>query len=113
MVYRLPYLEQLDKITVSSDERIRASNLYNSEGGDLQLRQDVLNKYYPEENFEDFSPYFEDDELDIKVSELMTEITNVSDPVLKELLSQNDYAEVTSVAGGVLLDVTGVVSRSE
>ena len=59
------------------------------------------------------SPFFEDDELDIKVSELMTEITNVSDPVLKELLSQNDYAEVTSVAGGVLLDVTGVVSRSE
>jgi hypothetical protein len=38
IAFRLPSLQQLDLTTVSAEEKIRANNLYNSEGGDLQYR---------------------------------------------------------------------------
>lgn len=57
----------LDRTTVSTEEKIRSSNLYKDERGDLQLRQDVFQKYFPGENFADFGPQFEDDEYQIEI----------------------------------------------
>lgn len=68
MLYRVPFLEQLDLIPVTVEEMIRANNMYNADGGDLQQRQEVFNKFYPDDNFVDYSLVFKDDEIDIKIS---------------------------------------------
>jgi hypothetical protein len=36
----------------------------------------VFSKYYPQEEFENFSPYFEDDEIDLQISDLYDQITD-------------------------------------
>lgn len=99
--FRLPHLQQLDDSVISSEEKIRACNLYGSEGGDLQQRQDALNKYFPDECFEDYIPYFEDDELDIRISELHED--GGEDVGCVE---QNaSYEDVKSLVGAILRDI--------
>lgn len=79
VLYRLPHLRRLDLTNVSEEEKvsittcvqisglttfrshcfvgqIRALNLYQCEGGDLQLRAQVHGKYIFDEPFEDHSP---------------------------------------------------------
>ena len=94
-------MQQLDDSVISSEEKIRACNLYGSEGGDLQQRQDALNKYFPDECFEDYIPYFEDDELDIRISELHED--GGEDVGCVE---QNaSYEDVKSLVGAILRDI--------
>jgi hypothetical protein len=47
----------------------------------------VFSKYYPQEEFENFSPYFEDDEIDLQISDLYDQIT---DGVEKNLSYENN-----------------------
>ena len=67
MLYRVPFLEQLDLKPVTVEEMIRANNMYNADGGDLQQRQEVFNKFYADDNFVDYALVFKDDEIDIKI----------------------------------------------
>ena len=99
--FRLPHLQQLDETVISSEEKIRACNLYGSEGGDLRLRQDAMNKYFPDECFEDYIPYFEDDELDIRISELHED--SADDVCFVE--DNANYEEVKSLVGVILRDI--------
>ena len=53
--------------------QIRSNNIYGQldektntwSGGDLPYRQEVFNRIYPGDPFQNFSPYFEDDEMDM------------------------------------------------
>ena len=68
VLFRVPFLEELDLITVTVEEMIRANNMYNADGGDLLQRQEVFDKFYPDSNFVDYSIILRDDEMDIKIS---------------------------------------------
>ena len=68
VLFRVPFLEELDLISVTVEEMIRANNMYNADGGDLLQRQEVFNKFYPDGNFVDYSIIYKDDEMDIKIS---------------------------------------------
>ena len=94
-------MQQLDETVISSEEKIRACNLYGSESGDLQHRQDTMNKYFPDECFEDYIPYFEDDELDIRISELHED--SADDVCFVE--DNANYEEVKSLVGVILRDI--------
>lgn len=102
---------------MSSEEKIRASNLYNADGGDLQYRQNVLAKYYPEERFENFSPFFEDDEQHLVVADLYDEIqqeVGVQEvSYSQKLVTEEDYAIVKYLAEIVLSDVIYTVSSRQ
>ena len=112
-MFLLPSLQQFDLTAVSSEEKIRANNLYSAEGGDLQYRQDVLAKYYPEERFENFSPYFEDDEQHLLATDLYDSAEEKADIIyLKKIVSAEDFALVKSIAEIVLSDVINSVCRS-
>ena len=68
MLFRVPFLDELDLIPVTVEEIICANNMYNADGGDLQQRREVFNKFYPDGNFVDYSVIFKDDEIDIRMS---------------------------------------------
>lgn len=114
VVFRLEYLQELDFTTVSSEEKIRASNLYDAEGGDLQYRQSVLAKYYPEERFENFSPYFEDDEVPLELRDFYHESDDIdrrSCISQNRILSIEEYDTVKSVCESFLTGVLYAVCQ--
>lgn len=75
VIHRLPSLLHLDATVVSPDEKIRASNLYNSGNGfsDIPMRADIYNRNFPDED--NFILYesldFVDDELKLPLEELL------------------------------------------
>lgn len=75
IIHRLPSLVHLDSTVVSPDEKIRASNLYNSNNGfsDIPMRAHTYNRNFPDEN--NFILYesmdFVDDELNLPLEELL------------------------------------------
>lgn len=72
VIYRLPNLKQLDEVIVSTEEKVRAFNLYRAPEGDVHLREAVLREHCPDLVFEDFAPQQlpYDEELDIMAEEL-------------------------------------------
>jgi len=56
-------------------------NLYNAEGGDVGLRAETFAKYFPDAEFENFSPYFEDDELMVTAQDLYEGKDTVEEPL--------------------------------
>eukprot|EP01033_Poteriospumella_lacustris_P011963 gene11963-8541_t len=72
VLYRLPNLKRLDHVLVSTEEKIRALNLYRSPEGDLHLRQAVWEQHCPTVPFEDCSPQqlVYDEENDITAEEM-------------------------------------------
>ena len=84
IIYRLASLSKLDFTKISSEEKVRAFNLYptlnedgtvsNGEGNrfnDLQKRMDVFCKYIPHQEYIDFSASLQDEELELTLDELM------------------------------------------
>ena len=84
IIYRLASLNKLDFTKISSEEKVRAFNLYpvlNEDGSlssnegnkfnDLQGRINVFNKYIPHQEYIDFSASFHDEELELTLEELM------------------------------------------
>ena len=45
-------------------------NIYECEGGDHELRIQTFHKYFPNEEFQNYTPSFIDDENDIQPEEL-------------------------------------------
>ena len=74
LIYRLPKLIKLDSITISSNERIRCQNLYNTNNGDIFLRKNVFNEIFPNEEFIDRTSYanFKDEEDELTMNEINT-----------------------------------------
>jgi hypothetical protein len=59
------------------------------------IRQEVFSKYYPQEEFENFSPYFEDDEIDLQISDLYDQlIGDIEKDLLNLDLGNLDNEEV-------------------
>jgi hypothetical protein len=75
VIYRLPNLKKLDRTLVSSEEKIRSLNLYNAEGGDLAMREEIFKKCLPLDNFEMlYQADFWDDETPLTTQFLQSEI---------------------------------------
>ena len=72
LIYRLPKLRKLDSITISSNERIRCQNLYNTDKGDIFLRKEIFNVTFPNEEFINRTPYvnFIDEEEELTINEI-------------------------------------------
>lgn len=95
IIFRLPKLVQLDFTKVTSEEKVsdgngehttwfvlrimqcilsfsqvRSANCYLSSAGDLASRRSVFNKYIPDEEYFDYNPQLEDDELALSSDEL-------------------------------------------
>jgi len=72
VLYRLPNINSLDDTFAIPEEKIRAFNLYQSERGDLLLREAVLLKHVPGAVFVDYCPEQlpHDDEEDLTSQEL-------------------------------------------
>ena len=86
--------------------------MYDAEGGDLQYRQAVLAKYYPEERFETFSPYFEDDELFLELTDACDEINDSARRTCSSqnrVLSEDEYDTVKIVRESFLHTVISAV----
>lgn len=77
VIFRLQTLRQLDLTLVSSEEKIRALNLYGSEGGDLRAREEIFHKYFPNEPFNQFSRIFDDEESYIPMNDLLREMYDI------------------------------------
>lgn len=84
IIYRLPSLDRLDFTKISSEEKVKAFNLYpslnedgtvsNDEGNrynDLQGRINVFSKFIPQQEYIDFSASLQDEELELSLEELM------------------------------------------
>ena len=79
VIYRLMNLTKLDDITVSADEKIRSQNLYEANGGDLEMRKQVFYSIFPNDEFALKTPEFQDDEIDIIIQpndEVVVEATS-------------------------------------
>ena len=88
--------------------------MYDAEGGDLQYRQAVLAKYYPEERFENFSPYFEDDELFVELTDVYDEIDASARRICSSqnrVISEDEYDSVKSVRESFLNTVISAVCQ--
>ena len=113
VVFRLVCLQELDGSTISSEEKIRSNNLYDADGGDTVYRQAVLAKYYPEEQFENFSPYFEDDEQNLELSDLYDKIIEKKDEnLLENSMSGEEYAVVKSVTESFIDEILTAVCNN-
>ena len=51
--------------------QIRANNMYGSSAGDLQYREDVFTRLFPGEPFQNFLPFFEDEEMALDSEKLL------------------------------------------
>jgi len=71
VIYLLPKLSHLDNVRVSAEEKVLAMNLKRSDGGDTELRASVFSRYFPEEQFVDYSSILDDDELELTVEDLL------------------------------------------
>lgn len=92
IIFRLPKLEQLDETKVSAEEKIRSANAYKSVDGDLESRRCVFNKFLPDEEYIDYSPQLEDEEMLLTLEELMAG-ENFEQREAKALSSKNLYAD--------------------
>lgn len=95
VIYRLPNLKKLDRTLVSSEEKIRSLNLYNAEGGDLAMREQIFKKFLPLDNFEMlYQADFWDDEIPLTTQFLQSEI--MEKEVIKESMDNiQDFAKLT------------------
>jgi hypothetical protein len=66
--------------------KIRAANIYNSEGGDVRAREETWAAFFPDDTFENYSPYFDDDEFHISPAALYLglESTPIEDTVFDQ-----------------------------
>lgn len=73
VIFRLANLKRLDSVLVTSEEKIRAFNLYRSNEGDLVDRERIMQLHVPHIPFEDYAPQQlpYDDENDISYQELL------------------------------------------
>ncbi|GMH61887.1 hypothetical protein TrST_g1057 [Triparma strigata] len=62
---RLSGLAVLDSEDVSAEEKVKAVNLYGGEGSDLVNRKATWAKCFPDQEFVDFLPSFQEDEEDV------------------------------------------------
>jgi len=96
VLFRLPALQRLDLSNVSSEEKVRTFNLYQTEGGDLMARERIFRSHFPDENFEDFSLPFEDEELALAPETLL------EDFVKQEPDASEKMAVISNVASTLL-----------
>lgn len=69
VITRLTGLAFLDGNAVSAEEKVKAINLYGGDGSDLGNRKAVWSKCFPEKEFPDFLPPFQEVEEDVVAEE--------------------------------------------
>ena len=62
VIFRLPQIIELDSTNVSAEDKIAAMNLYGDISGDQEMRREVFKKYFPNDDFIDFSEHLEENE---------------------------------------------------
>jgi len=84
--------------------QIRANNLYGSSEGDLQYREDVFARHFPDEPFQHFMPFFEDEEMALDSEKLM--VHGADEVYVPDEVKVVASSIVESVMSRVLVSVT-------
>ena len=127
IIYRLASLNKLDFTKISSEEKVRAFNLYpvlNEDGSlssnegnkfnDLQGRINVFNKYIPHQEYIDFSASFHDEELELTLEELMmgeTFATRDEKLYISEVVRKQEAQILVETALDAATDIAVIVTQ--
>jgi hypothetical protein len=124
ILYRLPNLKRIDHVLVSTEEKLRALNLYHSPEGDLRQRQAVWEEHCPSVSFEDFAPqqllYDEENDItpeEMALGELLTPLAstavgNASSFQAPEMGAQVlEASAVDEAPGGRILESASVLGE--